>query len=635
MSNETLEDSRVTMGAAIANPPRDTAHAATIVAEDAELSASMLGAAPPAVNELPEASFEPEPSASAEESGAPGGDGRSDLVAHRTLGQGGMGRVLLATQRSLRRRVAVKTANERRASAVAIVREGVVTGMLEHPNIPPVHALLRGRDGRPVLVMKHIEGVSWSDVLADRGHPLRKESPLFIGLDEREANLEILVQLCNALDFAHARGIVHRDVKPENVMLGRFGEVYLIDWGIAFNASWHSTNDSIPLLGTAAYMAPEMVLCEPPDARTDVYLLGATLHCVLVGAPPHEAETVDASLSLALESKEPRYDESIASELAALCRWSMARDRDERPPNVRAFREALQAFRMHRASNAICDETDKRLDSLLSLLAAPARDESERGRLLLECRFGYGQALKEWPDNARATDGLRRLHTALARDEIALENPRGARTHAAEIPGGDPEIERAIEALEAKVAADRAHDFQQSARERRLFLSATVVFVAGVQVWRMVSPVSTQSLRSRHLGLLVVALGLDVFVGAVLAVLWKRLARSSVNRKLAFGVGSAFVGVTLNRLMGLLFLPGASVTLVADGLIIASSVAAVSRFVAPALLWAIAPLLLGIVAMCVDPSRTPLYYNVSAIVFALLVIGIFRRHERDPRSSRA
>src|SRR5207248_5943633 len=94
--------------------------------------------------------------------------------------------------------------------------------------------------------------------------------------DRLGAHLEILMQVCNAAHFAHSRGIVHRDIKPQNVFIGRYGEVYLGDWGLAVRVEPRSQTRA--LCGTPAYMAPEMVVGGEVDARTDVYLLGATLH---------------------------------------------------------------------------------------------------------------------------------------------------------------------------------------------------------------------------------------------------------------------------------------------------------------------------------------------------------------------
>jgi serine/threonine-protein kinase len=144
-----------------------------------------------------------------------------------------------------------------------------------------VYSLSLDEAGLPVLVMKRIEGVTWGQLLRDPA-AMAKHAPDRPPLDE---HLRILGQVCNAVHFAHARGVVHRDLKPDNVMVGAFGEVYVVDWGIAT-----AFGPATQLAGTPAYMAPEML--GTPGARlsakTDVYLLGAMLFEVLVGRAPHQ-----------------------------------------------------------------------------------------------------------------------------------------------------------------------------------------------------------------------------------------------------------------------------------------------------------------------------------------------------------
>jgi serine/threonine-protein kinase len=163
-----------------------------------------------------------------------GEDARSDLVLEGELGRGGMGVVRAARQRSIEREVAIKSTptGESRLGR-ALVREGRIMGALEHPNVVPVHALgLSESDGTPLLVMKRVVGVSWRTFLRDAAHPAWRA--LLVGHGNRlRANVEILSQLCRALSYAHEHGVVHRDLKPDNVMIGTHGEVMLLDWGVA------------------------------------------------------------------------------------------------------------------------------------------------------------------------------------------------------------------------------------------------------------------------------------------------------------------------------------------------------------------------------------------------------------------
>jgi len=190
------------------------------------------------------------------------------IDVHHTIGEGGMGVVHLATQATLGRHVAVKTLRKGAGdeeAALRILREAWVTGALEHPNVVPVHDVGVDASGAPVIVMKRIEGRVWSHLMRDGAEITRR----FGATDPLEWNLRTLVSVCNAVHFAHSRGILHRDLKPDNVMIGEFGEVYVLDWGIAVSLKDDPSgrlpcaSQATDIAGTPHYMAPEMLLGDP------------------------------------------------------------------------------------------------------------------------------------------------------------------------------------------------------------------------------------------------------------------------------------------------------------------------------------------------------------------------------------
>ena len=151
-----------------------------------------------------------------------------DLVVTGLLGEGGMGRVLLAHQASLGRDVAVKVprANASVGTINALVSEAKITGGLEHPGVIPVYSMASDADGHPALVMKRVDGVSWSMLLRHAEDPAWSRIATG-GADRIDTHVELLRQVCNAIAFAHRKGVLHRDIKPSNVLIGEFGEVYV------------------------------------------------------------------------------------------------------------------------------------------------------------------------------------------------------------------------------------------------------------------------------------------------------------------------------------------------------------------------------------------------------------------------
>ncbi|MFO0629005.1 MAG: serine/threonine-protein kinase [Polyangiales bacterium] len=391
----------------------------------------------------------------------------SSLQVEALLGAGGMGRVYAATQTSLRRGVAVKVLAEVAPShRAALLHEARITGRLEHPNIVPVHALGVDAQGDPVMVMKRIEGASLRALLQDASHP--GWSPLDARHEDRvSAQVSVLLQVCDALSYAHAQGVVHRDVKPENVMVGPFGEVYLLDWGVALDLTAPQGDHAI--VGTPAYMAPEMVDGDPArvSPRTDVFLLGATLHEVLAGSPPHRGATVLEVLRAAADPSRPTVPPDAPLELAALAARAMSPDPDLRPASAAAFREGLQAWSRHRASVAL---STRQWEALRALQVAGEADEAALDRALA-CRHGFAQALKWWPENPDAQRGEGVALTFLADHAMARGDAAGARTFLDEIPGGDASRAEALAALERDLDASRARETRARTLQRELDLS--------------------------------------------------------------------------------------------------------------------------------------------------------------------
>jgi hypothetical protein len=367
------------------------------------------------------------------------------------LARGGMGVVHVAEQRSLRREVAVKTSRE--GGARALLHEARIMGSLEHPNLVPVHSLGADASGAPVLVMKRVTGVSWGALLRDAEHDAW--APLLAGHGDRlRANVEILAQVCRALSFAHERGVVHRDLKPENVMIGGFGEVYLLDWGVALRLA-EREREPHAIVGTPGYLAPEMALGDPAlaDARTDVYLLGATLCEVLTGRMPHEAQSVAAALAKALLG-EVEVPDGAPAELGAVVRRAMARDPGDRVQSAEAFRLELTRFLRLRDAELVAAAARAAMNKAEALIRSEGAASADAYGALIEARFGFGSA-REMRDDDALTGEQDACIARLVERELALGSVGGARTLLGELSSPRGDLAARADALEAAQRSER------------------------------------------------------------------------------------------------------------------------------------------------------------------------------------
>jgi len=278
------------------------------------------------------------------------------------LGRGGMGSVYTAMDHWLGRRVAVKllTPSPDRVELVdrRFILEAQLAAQLEHPNIVPFYELLVARDGAPALVMRLVRGQNMAAYLATCASS--REMSLAAPHD-LASRLERFLKVCDAVAYAHSRAVIHRDLKPDNVMLGTHNEVYVMDWGIArvmadptdepLESGAFSTRSgatkSDEIIGTPGYMAPEQAAAEPTSYAVDQYALGMMLAEIATLNPPRPGSYLE-QLSAATRATEAcllhRFDDDIAPPLVAIIRKATARRPEFRYPSVDAFADDVRRF---------------------------------------------------------------------------------------------------------------------------------------------------------------------------------------------------------------------------------------------------------------------------------------------------
>ncbi len=287
-------------------------------------------------------------------------------VIGEELGRGGMGVVYRAFDQNLQRDVAMKVLNlgarTTREHIARFIDEARTTSQLQHPGIVSVHEVGRDAAGRLFFTMKLVQGRTLSQVVRD----LRAHDAAICADFSRFRLLEIFVEVCRIVHYAHERGVVHRDLKPQNIMVGRYGEVQVMDWGLvkvlaadasaprapqaeAPLASGHAETQCGALLGTPGYMAPEQAAPETAKAtpRADIYALGAVLYHLLTGNAPYGGRTPVEIVTrlLTVEPPPPRTLESTtARELEAVCLQALARSPEDRYASAAELAGEVQAY---------------------------------------------------------------------------------------------------------------------------------------------------------------------------------------------------------------------------------------------------------------------------------------------------
>lgn len=366
----------------------------------------------------------------------------------RVLGRGGMGEVKLVDDQRIGRSVAVKILLDDETgnieSVARFLREARVQGQLEHPSIVPVYDVDEDDAGRVFFTMRRIDGDTLERILTR----LAAGDEHYLRLYSRRKLLSIFLNVCLALEYAHASGVVHRDLKPSNVMIGNFGEVHVLDWGIA---KVRGVRDSLgpisahrddaatrqgTVLGTPGFMAPEQ-LVDPAsvDARSDVYALGSLLFSLLTHESLHRGDgderlrSTERGADARASVRKPELD--IAPELDAICVRATAQRPEDRYPSARALHDAVERFLEGDRDDALRAELERRkLDE--------GRSEAQ-GALAPLGALALAGLLPTWlvfdAFGIRSTSALGFLFGAVAVAAlhalyVGLVRPRAYRTHA-------------------------------------------------------------------------------------------------------------------------------------------------------------------------------------------------------------
>ena len=520
------------------------------------------------------------------------------------LAEGGMGTIQLAEQAALRRDVALKSLKDEFLSerfAERMRLEARILGLVEHPNIVPLYALETDERNAPVMVMKRIEGLPWRVFIQDPAHPAFPED----ATDRLAWHLNVLMQVCDAVHYAHSRGMLHLDLKPDNVMVGSFREIYLVDWGVAVSTDpkyrgWLPLAEDVSeVLGTPAYLAPEMVDVgnRTLGPRTDVFLLGAVLYEILCGDPPHKGQTLQEILYSAYAAEEPKLPAMVSKELGQIVRKAMAPHAENRYASAEELRQAIQDFLDHRTSTWVADHAHTELTTLRRLIdsAATPHDppvaktsdtrNAQIQRVFGRCRFGFGEALRQWPDNPAALAGQRDSLLVMAEYHLHRGEAASAEILLEELPADEPEAvglrqdaeQQREEAARLSMLGLEERDVGQ--QTRGMLMLAVVFFVIVLpmmgafvlsrmdvykfQWWHTLGydillaaffglggfvGRSRASRRSRRMAVTIAMLALLVVVMRVFFIALGMLDIRSIALELSlFGCGCALAGVSVDR----------------------------------------------------------------------------------------
>ncbi len=465
------------------------------------------------------------------------------LTLRRVLGRGGMATVMLATQHGLEREVAVKMSRrgDGQGARDQLLREARLTGALEHPAIVPVHSLSTNEEGELQVVLKRVDGEAWLTLMRDREAVQRR-----FGTELLEWNLRVLAAVCSATAFANERGVLHRDIKPANVMVGRFGEVLLMDWGIG-GLLEEDPSGRLPHVvpgdgaGTPAYQAPEMLpgADTPLSARTDVYLLGATLYEVLFGRPPFLGGTHRSQKDV------PSFEGEVENpELVEVARRALSPDPSARHADATEFLRAIAACqRTQHASRLV-----RRAQQLLSRARDQRAAKSETAtRTANEASFALLTALELSADHEAGRTVARELTTFQVGCALEDGQPAVAAQALDASPTQLPELRERVERASAEQRLlqryAEAHDPGVGRDQRIRLLSAILLTTLGFYALRFGFP----ALFSGRWSLAIASLLFLAAIGGLAFAFREALRSSALSRQLVALAVVVTIGQVLVR----------------------------------------------------------------------------------------
>lgn len=433
------------------------------------------------------------------------------------ISEGGMGIVYRVTENTLKREVALKICraglqpdSRKPQEAGEFANEAYMTAHLDHPGVVPIYALAKDADGRPFFAMKKVSGTSWKDLLHPEGVSDPEHRTAIVARARQmtwKDHLDILLKVSDAVAFAHSKAILHRDLKAENIMLGDYGEVYVMDWGLAMYFDARNEYKRFPglkpqLAGTPSYIAPEMVRGEMTRLcpATDVYLLGGMLYEIMTGRPPHDGTTVMDVLKNAARGEVPVPEEDresplLTPALIVIAMKALSPAIEDRYPSVADFQQDLRKYLANAESMAVCRRATEQLNMLRQeLLETGAGSGTSLKTLdkdaaavsygkLSECIGGFRQAIELWSGNHEARRGLLdaltlQIRLAVRQDDLTLARAQvhlleSLKADAAEDSGLASQIATQGRELAAQIE-NRQAQLDRAARQSRLWKAATI-----------------------------------------------------------------------------------------------------------------------------------------------------------------